>query len=188
MFGKFNPGARTEVIHLRATPDERRKISDAAQKTRRTMTNFVLSASLSAADKALGGATEFDQVESSVAALPPAPNSLDPAASKIVFLVAGLTSNLTQLASHAQRIGGVVAGLNIDKGPIKNLASAALALGLAAKSGQLTGTQAVNMADSLTGPARDLNVLARRLNEGQVLDPRDWHPPISGLIKVLLTA
>ena len=188
MFGKFNAGTRTETIHLRATPNERQKISDAAQKTRRTMTNFVLAATLSAADKALASADEFDQVAAVVEALPPAPHELDASAAKIINLVSGLTSNLTQLQGHAQQIGGVLTGLATEHGPLKRLSAAALAAGLAAKSGKLNSTEAANMVDALANPAQQLNALARQLNEGQQVDPRDWHPPISGLIKVLLTA
>lgn len=188
MFGKFNPGSRTETIHLRSTPDERNRISLAAQRTRRTMTNFVLSATLSAADKVLADHGESNIVESMVEPLPPAPDELDSGSSKVVSLAAGLTSNLTQIAEHAQRIGGILAGLIKDKGPLKILASAALAAGLAAKSGQLNGAQATDLADALAEPARMLNELSRRLNEGQQVDPRDWHPPISGLSKILLTS
>ena len=187
MFGKFNPGARTETVHLRSTPEERQRISSAAQKTRRTMTNFVLAATLSAADKALAGEGEFERVAAVVEALPPAANELDASAGKLISLVSGLTSNLTQLQGHAQRIGGVLAGLSTKKGPIDRLSEAAIGLGLAAKSGQLNSTEAANMVAALTGPARDLNELARRLNEGQFVDPRDWHPSISSLVKVLLT-
>lgn len=188
MFGKFNPGLRTETIHLRATPDERQQISSAALKTRRTMTNFVLAATLSAAQKVLAGHDESDTVESVVEPLPPSPNELDSGSSKVVSLAAGLTSNLTQLVSHAERLGGVLTGLTTDQGPLKKLSAAALAVGLAAKSGQLTGAQAADLASALADPARMLNDLARRLNEGQQVDPRDWHAPISGLSKILLAA
>ncbi len=188
MFGKFNPGARTETIHLRSTPEERQRISSAALKTRRTMTNFVLSATLSAADKVLAGLGEIDPVESVVEPLPPAPDQLDAGAARVVSLCAGLTSNLSQMTVHAERLGGVLAGLTTDKGPLKNLTAATLAAGLGAKSGALKGAQAADLASGLADPARMLNDLARRLNEGQQVDPRDWHPPISGLAKVLLTA
>lgn len=187
MFGKFNTGARTETIHLRATPDERAKISLAALKTRRTMTNFVLSATLSAADKALGGTGKFDQVESSVEPLPPSANELDVSAAKLINLVAGLTSNLTQLQDHAQRIGGVLTALATEKGPLKKLAIAAVWIGLGAKCGELNGGQAANLVAALTAPALELNQLARSLNEGHLVDARDWHAPVSGLVKVLLT-
>lgn len=188
MFGKFNPGQRTETIHLRSTPEERNRISLAALKTRRTMTNFVLSATLSAADKVLAGLGEIDPVESVVEPLPPAPDQLDGGSAKVVSLSTGLTSNLTQLTKHAEQIGGVLTGLTTDQGPLKKLSAATLAIGLAAKSGQLKGAQATDLVDALADPARQLNELARRLNEGQQVDPRDWHAPISGISNILLAA
>lgn len=151
------------------------------------MTNFVLSATLSAADKVLADAHGSDHIESSVEPLPPAQNELDASAAGLVNLVAGLASNLTQLTNHAQRIGGVLAALSAEKGPLKNLSTAAHGVGLAAQSGALKGAQAANFLEDLNVPAWQLNELSRRLNEGQLVDPRDWHPPISGLRKILLT-
>ena len=161
MFGKFNPGARTEIIHLRATPEERAKISLAALQTRRTITNFVLSATLSAATKVLASTDDSEQVAAVVEPLPPTPNELDAHAAGLVNLISGLTSNLTQLTSHAHRIGGVLEGLAKEKGPLKNLSTAALGVGIAAKSGELKGAQAAILLNSLGEPAHQLNELAR---------------------------
>jgi hypothetical protein len=106
---------------------------------------------------------------------PPVPEALGDDAKRLIATCLATISNLSQLANHANAIGGPFTRLTGEAGPLTCLVGQVQALGLELKAG---GSVPSNAAD-LALAADMINDLAKRLNIDPTTVPAsDWHTPL----------
>ena len=95
---------------------------------------------------------------------PPLSSELTENMRELVNMCHATRSNLTQLHTHSARIGGQLVQLTGTDGPLNQLSKQFLQLGLNVKSGHVDEAQAAANLTALSGAAKQINDLARRLN------------------------
>lgn len=182
MFEKVNPGNRTEHLRTRLTMHEMKTLSEAAQRTRRTISEFARIGVIDAANLALAGAP------TAVSPLPPALGELGEHARQLFDVTRRITSNLTQLGDHAQRLGEkfflpgslcqLVGGIEVMRGQVREV-------GMTCKAGEMPESVAVEALKRLDVPGAQVNALAHELNEGGQPAAGAWGRALCALRDVL---
>lgn len=118
-------------------------------------------------------------------AAPPLAILLSDAMRSLIKVIHGLQSNLHQLSDHAARLGGPLAQLRGSNGNLHLLKMKVIRVGVRTKAGQVDEARAAFLLAELRDPANEVNKLARRLNQGDIVPVADWRAPLSNCAAAL---
>ena len=117
---------------------------------------------------------------------PPATAELGPHAQELLSICHALTSNFTQLGSHAANSGEPIARLAGDGNLLQQLRAKSRELGLAIKRGELNEDRVSQALDAIKPASVSINALTRALNEDRAaVNPGVWHGPLTAIRSAL---
>lgn len=117
---------------------------------------------------------------------PPATGELGPRAQELLSICHALTSNFTQLDSHAANSGEPIARLAGDGNLLQQLRAKSRELGLEIKRGELNEDRCSQALDAIKPASVSINALTRALNENRAaVNPGVWHGPLTAIRSAL---